>query len=210
MLVAGSLVPVTLVVPITQSKLLAYHVIADALIFLLIFGLFSAGFSRAMLKIYPLSPGNYRMDNPVFIYWKILTVLHEFGRGALLPFTTVFARPVVASLFGARIGKNTALGGRIADPFMVTVEDGAVLGHNSMLTPHTITSGRLLLHEVKIGRGATIGINVAVMAGAEVGEGSVVTAGSVVPPFTRIPPGELWGGLPARRIKALEDSDYRS
>lgn len=199
-----------LVAPLTAVWVGDYRAIANGLVFLLAFGLLSALLSRVLLALRPFQAGAYSMDDPLFIRWKLLTVIYEFGRGALLPFTTVFARPLVATLFGARIGANTALGGRIADPFLVTVGEGAVLGHNSVLTPHAITTGRLILKEVRIGRGVTVGVNTVVMAGAEIGDGSVLAAGSVVPPFTRIPPGELWGGVPARRIKALEDSDYRA
>ena len=186
-----------------------YGPLVDVAAFLLVFGLGCAALSRLLLRARPLVPGQYSMDDSVFTYWKLLTVLYEFGRGALLPCTTVFARPLVAKLFGAEVGGETALGGRIADPSLVHIARGAVLGHNSVLTPHVITSGKILLQDVRIGAGATVGVNVVVNAGVDVGENSVVAAGSVIAPFTRIPPGELWGGVPARRIKALEASDQR-
>jgi carbonic anhydrase/acetyltransferase-like protein (isoleucine patch superfamily) len=186
-----------------------YHVVADALFFLLAYGTISGLLTRILLWLRPLRPGDYAMEESAFTMWKLLTVVYELGRGALLPFTTVFAQPAVAMLFGARIGRNVAMGGRIADPSFVTVGDGAVLGHNSVVTPHSITSGRILLRTVRIGRDATIGVNVVVMAGVDIGEGSVVAAGSVVPPATAIPPGELWGGVPARKLKVIEPPDLR-
>ena len=57
-----------------------------------------------------------------------------------------------------------------------------------------------LLH---IAAKVTIGVYSVLMSGAEVGENSVLTAGSVVPPNTHTPANELWGGIPAKRIKAL-------
>jgi acetyltransferase-like isoleucine patch superfamily enzyme len=130
-------------------------------------------------------------------------VVYEFGRGALLPFTTVFAKPLVAKLFGAKIGKDIALAGHLVDPEFITIGDEAIVGQGSVVTAHAITSGYLVLAPVNIGARATIGVNAVVMSGVEVGEGSVVTAGAVVPPDTKIPPGELWGGVPARKIKDL-------
>lgn len=198
------------VLPLSTRWLGDYHVVADAALLLLGFGLLCALLATALQKLWPLRPGDYHMDDRMFMYWKLLTVLYEFGRGALLPFTTVFARPLVAKLFGASIGRNVALGGRIADPGLVLIEDDAILGHNSVLTPHAINSGQIILRHVRIGRGATVGVNVVVMAGVDVGEGAIVTSGAVVAPHTRVPPQELWGGVPARKIKDLSPSDYRA
>lgn len=207
---ALSLLIAFLFAPVSVRWLGEYHVLADGAIVLLTYGLICASVARVLQMLWPLRSGDYSMDDRIFVYWKLLTVLYEFGRGALLPFTTVFARPLVAKLFGARIGGNVALGGRIADPALVSIGDNAILGHNSVLTPHAITSGQIILREVRIGRGATVGVNVVVMAGVEVGDGAVVTSGAVVPPYTRIPPGELWGGVPARKLKDLTTSDFRA
>jgi hypothetical protein len=180
-----------------------YHVIVESLFFLLCFGFVAAMLMRALLIMRPLRPGNYSMDQGMFTYWKLLTVLYEFGRGALLPFTTVFLRPLVLSLFGARVGRNAALGGSVEDPALIRLGEGVVLGHNSLVAAHAISGGRIALGEVHIGRGATIGVNSVVLAGVEVGEDSVVAPGSVVPPNTKIPPRELWGGTPAKKIKDI-------
>jgi carbonic anhydrase/acetyltransferase-like protein (isoleucine patch superfamily) len=40
----------------------------------------------------------------------------------------------------------------------------------------------------------------------EIGENSVVASGAVVLMGTRIPPNELWGGTPARKIKDIHDN----
>jgi acetyltransferase-like isoleucine patch superfamily enzyme len=39
-----------------------------------------------------------------------------------------------------------------------------------------------------------------VMPGCELGDDSVLAAGAVLAKGTRVGPGELWGGVPARRI----------
>nr|WP_243748635.1 DapH/DapD/GlmU-related protein [Pseudomaricurvus alcaniphilus] len=139
----------------------------------------------------------------MFTWWKLFTVIYEFGRGALLPFTTVFAKPLVAKLFGASVGKDIALGGHLVDPQLISIGDEAIIGQGSVVTAHTITSGKLILSPVFIHRNATVGVNAVVMSGVSIGEGSVVTAGSVVPPDTKIPAMELWGGMPAKKIKSL-------
>lgn len=54
---------------------------------------------------------------------------------------------------------------------------------------------------VAVGKGAWIGAGSIILPGAWVGEGSVVAAGSVV--RGRVPPHEVWGGVPARFIRKL-------
>lgn len=198
------------IVPISSRWLGDYHILADSALFLLGYGLISASLTRMLLMLWPLRVGDYPMEGPIFVYWKLLTVIYEFGRGALLPFTTVFARPLVALLFGARIGRNVALGGLIGDPSLVSVGDGAILGANSVITPHAITSGQIILREIKIGRAATVGVNAVIMAGVEIGDGAIVASGAVVSLNTKIPSRELWGGMPARKIKDIGPSEVRA
>ncbi|HEX8649809.1 MAG TPA: acyltransferase [Pyrinomonadaceae bacterium] len=54
---------------------------------------------------------------------------------------------------------------------------------------------------VIIGKGAWIGGGSILLPGAEVGDGAVVAAGSVV--RGRVAPHELWGGVPARSLRKL-------
>lgn len=188
---------------LTQGLLGDYYVIADTLLFLLLYGLWSAATLRIMMSIKPFTPGNYPMDDALFTYWKLFTVIYEFGRGALLPFTTVFAKPLVAKLFGATIGHDIALGGHLVDPQLIEIGKEAIIGQGAVISAHTINSGFITLKPVYIGERATIGVHAVLMSGVEVGEGAIVTAGSVVAPDTLIPPNELWGGTPAKKIKNL-------
>lgn len=199
----GSVSAVFVVAEQTTRFLDDYHVIADFLLFLLFYGLLSAAVLRAMLKLKPFSAGDYAMNDIVFTYWKLYTVTYEFGKGSLLPFTTVFAKPLVAKLFGAKIGKDIALGGTLVDPQLIEIGDEAIIGQDSIITAHTINSGSITLKSVRIGSQATIGVNVVLMSGVEIGNGAIVAAGSVVPPNTHVPANELWGGIPAKKIKTL-------
>ena len=198
-----------LAVPLSLRLFGPYHVLVDVLVGLLIYGLASALLLRVLATRWPLRPGDYSMDDPFFTYWKFWTVIYEFGRHALLPFSTVFAKPGLVALFGARMGKNTAFAGHMNEPPLISVGDGAVLGQYCVVTAHAITSGRIVLREVRIGRGATVGVGAVVMPGVVIGEGSVVVAGSVVGLGTIIGAGELWGGTPARKLKDLAATDVR-
>ncbi|HAZ61859.1 MAG TPA: transferase, partial [Gammaproteobacteria bacterium] len=54
---------------------------------------------------------------------------------------------------------------------------------------------------IEIGDRVTIGANAVVLAGVSIDDGALVAAGAVVPKGTRIGPGEVWGGVPARRLR---------
>lgn len=56
---------------------------------------------------------------------------------------------------------------------------------------------------IVIGPDVWLGVNVVVLRGTRIGRGSVVAAGSVV--RGEIPDFEVWGGVPARRLKTRGD-----
>lgn len=64
---------------------------------------------------------------------------------------------------------------------------------------HSVT-----LHGCTIHDGALIGMGSTILDFAEVGRGAIVAAGALVLKNTRIPDGELWGGVPARFIKKVD------
>lgn len=54
---------------------------------------------------------------------------------------------------------------------------------------------------VHIGHDVWIGANAVILPGTTIGNGAVVAAGAVVPAGTTIAPYEIWGGVPAKKIK---------
>jgi serine acetyltransferase len=195
-----SLVVIRFVIrPLTSAAIGEYHVVADFLAIVFLYGVMSGLAVRAMLKVWPLATGEYSMDSSAFGYWKVLTIVYRLGQGALSPFTPVFVKPLVARLFGAQIGSNVALGGTIDDPYFISIGEGAVLGNNSLLSGNVIAGGKITLGKVKIGAGATVGVNSVVLPGTEVGDGALLVGGSMVLAGTKVPPGETWRGNPARK-----------
>ena len=61
--------------------------------------------------------------------------------------------------------------------------------------------GRGFARPIVIGDGCWLGARVTVLGGVEIGAGSVIAAGALV--NKSVPPNELWGGVPARLIRAL-------
>lgn len=180
-----------------------YYVIVNVLLFLFIYGVLSGLVLQLMLKLYPLPRGEFTMDSPVFTYWKLLTVVHMLAQEMMTPFTSVFTKPLIARLFGAKVGANVALGGTIGEPFMVTIGDGAVLGFGSVVAGSVIADGKITLGDIRVGNGATLGVYAVAMGGIEVGDNAKVIGGSMVIPGSKIPAGEIWRGNPARKWSAI-------
>ncbi|MCA9304080.1 MAG: acyltransferase [Phycisphaerales bacterium] len=98
---------------------------------------------------------------------------------------------------GAVIGPKVEIG-----PYVMFGPRVMIVGGDHVFdipgTP-TIFSGRPELKETKIHADAWLGAGVIVIAGVTIGRGSIVAAGSVV--TKDIPPYEIHGGVPAKKIK---------
>lgn len=71
------------------------------------------------------------------------------------------------------------------------IGDDVTIGHN------------VTLHGCTVHNCALIGMGATVLDHADIGEGAIVAAGALVLSRTVIPPGELWGGVPAKFIKKV-------
>ena len=72
------------------------------------------------------------------------------------------------------------------------IGDDVTIGHNAVV------------HGAKVENGALIGISSVVLDHAVIGQGALVAAGSVVLSGTKVEPGCLYGGMPAKFIKKLD------
>ena len=169
------------------------------------YGGFTALFLGLLSVWLPLHPGDYATDHPQFTLWKVQHVVSELGKLALSLFFPVFARPAFYALFGARIGKNVAVAGKLLDPRLTVLEDQCVLGEGCIVTSHTMVRDRFILREVRVGKGATVGVGCILMPGVKIGPGAVLLPGSVLKADTEVPAGEVWGGVPAVRLKGATD-----
>uniref|UniRef100_A0A7S1X1M9 Gamma carbonic anhydrase n=1 Tax=Tetraselmis chuii TaxID=63592 RepID=A0A7S1X1M9_9CHLO len=87
------------------------------------------------------------------------------------------------------------------------VQDSAVIvGPTTIGKAVTIGHGASL-YGCTIGDASLVGINATVQAGAKVETGAVVAAGAVVGPGITIPAGQVWGGNPARFLRAVKPEE---
>jgi sugar O-acyltransferase (sialic acid O-acetyltransferase NeuD family) len=85
----------------------------------------------------------------------------------------------------------------------VSVMPQAVLTHDDIVEDYvTIASGVRLGGAVRLGPGAYVGAGALVREGVRVGAGSLIGMGAVV--LRDVPPGEVWAGNPARRLRPAD------
>lgn len=168
---------------------------------------FTLAVLAGLRRLCPLLPGEYfqEKDGRVFLIWKLhaflcITNLFLHYQNGLVP-------PEFRRLFLRLLGLTTERGrvrslpySLVADPYMVTLERDASLGHDVLLLPGHLTGGRLVLRRIRVGRGASVGARAMLLPGVTVGEGARVEPLSLVEADTHIGPGERWGGVPARRL----------
>ena len=109
-------------------------------------------------------------------------------------------------MMGAKIGNGVQIvSDSINDAAMISIGDNVVIGGRATINGHLVESGEIVLAPVKIGNNALIGGGCIIQPGSVIGEGAVIASRAVVPKWSNIPDREIWGGIPAKFIKKLED-----
>ena len=107
-----------------------------------------------------------------------------------------------------KLGKNVFInsGCRFQDQGGITIDDGALIGHNAVLATLNHNSdpekrNNLLPAPIHIGKRVWLGANVTILPGVAIGENSIVAAGAVV--SKSVEPNTVVGGVPAKILKKL-------
>lgn len=148
----------------------------------------------------PLNSLQYwpRYVHPLRVVWNFICIyLAKYSPSLAL-------KSFLYRLTGMKVGRHVSFGlAVVVDiffPQLITVEDNAVIGYNSVILCH-----EYLVHEWRTGpvvvkQGAMIGANCTILAGVVIGAGAQVSAMSLV--NRDIPAGALAGGVPVRILRA--------
>ena len=165
------------------------------------------------------------MSMPVKMVYYAATL---FGNVLINKIPSRHFRNIYYKLMGTKIGKKTypcrrvevlfprglELGERVAIGWFAELDarGGISIGNDTNISSHVImiTGSHDLDDEcysadfkaIHIGHHCWIGTRATILQGVNIGDGSVVAAGAVV--TKDIPPGEVWGGVPARFIRKRE------
>lgn len=143
----------------------------------------------------------FKARNPLMIYLKGGTI--EFTR--LFPFKG-FCKPFY-SFIGTKMGKNVSIGRRlVVDHFFpehLIIGDNVTIGDDVYMDGHEFTIAESMFGRTIIEDNVKIGNGVWVRTGVTVGKGAVIEPGSMV--MKDVPPGEVWGGSPAKFKNKVEE-----
>jgi acetyltransferase-like isoleucine patch superfamily enzyme len=107
---------------------------------------------------------------------------------------------VFSEIGPCHIGDGVRIGAMAFIPEGVYIEPGAWVGPRCTFTNDRFPpSEKSRWQKTYVREGARLGAGVTVICGVTIGAGALIGAGSVV---TRdIPPGEIWAGCPAKKLK---------
>lgn len=163
---------------------------------------FSISSYRIFIALFPLRAGEIAEGSQqefvyhVYVLFYLL-LFYPILRSGFMP--APFMRAFYLAL-GTRLGKNTYSQGIIHDPPFISIGDNSVVGQYAILVPHVIEGRKLAHYPIHIGNGVTIGAHASVLSDVVIGDNAIVATGAVVTKGTRIGAGEIWGGVPARRL----------
>jgi acetyltransferase-like isoleucine patch superfamily enzyme len=161
---------------------------------------------RAFLMFFPLKDAVMKPKSELeFIYHfyllHYLIFFYSLTKTRAIP---VAPMRLVYQLLGATLGHNSYCAGTILDPPLTRIGSNTILGHDCVLFAHAFESNRSPYYAaIDIGNHVTIGAKAIVMPAVTIEDHAIVAAGAVVTKGTVIGKGELWAGVPARRIKTL-------
>ena len=95
----------------------------------------------------------------------------------------------------------------------VNIQDGAVVHctyqkHATIIGNNVSVGHNAIVHGCKIEDNVLIGMGAIVMDNCVVKSNSIVAAGAVVTQNTIIESGSIWAGVPAKKVKDIDQSDF--
>ncbi len=105
---------------------------------------------------------------------------------------------------GAKMPDSVLLGGKtlISDPWSLELGENVNVGADAVILGHLGHGKEIFLGRVVIGDGAVVGMRAVIFPDVRIGNYAQVGAASLVVRGTRIPDGEIWAGIPAKKISA--------
>ena len=146
-------------------------------------------------KVYPLA-------SAMTIRWALTGLLHRLTSPMLRHLVPSFIANWYYRLCGCKLGIGAQVNSSVVnDAYAVKIGPETVVGGEAIINCHLVEDGKLVLAPVTIGARTTIGGGASILPGSKIGDDVIVAYHAVVIKRTVIPDGEVWGGLPAKKIR---------
>lgn len=96
----------------------------------------------------------------------------------------------------------------------VNVQDGAIIHCTYKKSPVTIGDNvsiahRAIVHGCRIGNNVLIGMGAIIMDDVVIDDNCIIAAGAVISKGTHVEQGSVWAGVPAKKIKSLDEELFK-
>lgn len=153
-----------------------------------------------LVRFFPVPDGEHAKGSPEYDRWQAMAFVLIISCNLFDRWLPVLVRAQWYMLFGARWPHTARVAGRVLDCPLVELGNDALLGIECLVTAHYETAEGIKVGRVRVGRNATVGMRAVVLPGVTVEDNAIVAASALVPSDRRIPAGETWAGVPARRL----------
>lgn len=110
---------------------------------------------------------------------------------------------------GIDVGEKTSVGLEatmdVFFPELIRIGEDSIIGYDTTVLCHEFLVDEYRTGPVEIGDRVSIGANVTILPGVEIGDGATVSAHSLV--NRDVPPGAFYGGVPARELERSSGGD---
>lgn len=95
----------------------------------------------------------------------------------------------------------------------VNIQDGAIIHctyqkHPTLIGNNVSIGHRAIVHGCTVHDNVLIGMGAIIMDGCVIGSNSIIAAGSVVTQNTTVESGTIYAGIPAKKVKDIDQSDF--
>ena len=161
-----------------------------------------------------LQPGRYPKASVTTLRWLLQSGIQTMAMVTILPFICVsYFTNLYYKIIGARIGRNVYIRAvTVVDAFLLTLEDGVILGGGAEVSCHFMEPEHLVLARVLIGEGSLIGTGAYIAPGTTVGKHCIVGARSYIRQGITIPDRSVYtvlAGMPIRNVQRIEKHQAR-
>ncbi len=123
----------------------------------------------------------------------------EIGPEASVWYGSVLRADTNAIKVGAR--------SNIQDGTIIHVDDPSIGGTPTLIGENVLVGHKCMLHGCTVDDGGFVGMCATMLDGSTVESGGFLAAGAFLGPRKTVPAGEMWAGLPARKLRDLREGE---